>query len=51
MKKYQVYTEDFNGIEELKLSTYNKVFAEELRDAIEYDGLYAVVWIETIFEG
>lgn len=44
--KYKVYTEDFNGTVELKLSTYNKDSAKELKMLLELSDCYAVVWIE-----
>lgn len=46
MKKYNVYTEDFNGSIELRLSTYDKDSAKELKSLLELDDSYAVVWIE-----
>lgn len=50
-QKYNVMAEMKNGKEILKLSTYNPAFAVQLRDSIEYDNNYRVVWIDTIFEG
>ena len=47
MKKYKVYTEDFNGVIELKLSTVDKDSAKELKSLLELDDSYAVVWIES----